>query len=401
MKINKIEDIVKENLCIGCGMCTNFSKDSKMTYNEEGFLVAKNYKHTSEEITEEELANNICPGIRTYSIGSDDDPVWGNIKTLNLGYSTNTKIRYNGSSGGTITQTLIYLLQNKLVDYVIHIEQDEKNVLGNKVVITNNINNIINNTGSKYCPSSPIQDIFKDIDFNKKYAFVGRPCDITSIKNYSKINHKINNSIIYKISFFCAGIPSINGTEKILINFGLNKCEIKKFRYRGNGWPGFTTAIDKNNKEYRMSYNDSWGKILGNYINNRCKICPDGVGMSSDIVFGDGWDCDEDGYPIFSEGDGKSIIITRTEEGEELLKSMNRDGEITLENFNYENIKFVQPFQYNRRSTLIYRVKAMELFGRSMPIYEKMIKNASKEQSSKVKIRTFLGTVKRVLKKRL
>ena len=59
-----------------------------------------------------------------------------------------------------------------------------------------------------------------------------------------------------------------------------------------------------------MPYNDSWGKILNKYLNNRCKVCRMGWNPS-DIVYGDGWDCDENGYPIFSEGEGKSIVKDR------------------------------------------------------------------------------------------
>lgn len=401
MEIKKINEVVKNNLCIGCGMCTNFSDTARIDYSEDGFLVVKNYKHTSKEISEEELTRKICPGINTYSVECEKDAVWGNIKSLNLGYSTDEKIRFMGSSGGTITQTLIYLLENKIVDYVIHIEQDEEDPFGNKVVITDDIDKILANTGSKYCPASPIENIFKNIDFSKKYAFVGRPCDIVSLENYARLNKKVNEAILYKISFFCAGTPSLKGTDKILEKFGLEEEDVKSFRYRGNGWPGFTTAVDKDNKAHTMPYNDSWGKILNKYLNNRCKVCPDGVGIASDIVYGDGWDCDENGYPIFSEGEGKSIIVTRTEKGKELLDKMNNDNKIAVEKFDYKNLKFVQPYQYNRRTSMIYRTSAMKLFGRKLPIYEKAIKAASKEQGSKAKIKTFLGTVKRVIKKRL
>ena len=110
MEIKKINDVVKYNLCIGCGMCTNFSKDAKIGYSEDGFLVVKNYNHTSKEITEEELTRKLCPGINTYSVECEKDSVWGNINKLRILYRR--KIRFIGSSGGTITQTLIYLLEN-------------------------------------------------------------------------------------------------------------------------------------------------------------------------------------------------------------------------------------------------------------------------------------------------
>lgn len=57
-----------------------------------------------------------------------------------------------------------------------------------------------------------------------------------------------------------------------------------------------------------MTYNDSWGKILGRELGFRCKICPDGIGMLADISSGDSWNT-KDGYPDFTEGDGKTFVL--------------------------------------------------------------------------------------------
>lgn len=401
MKLVKIEDVLKNNLCIGCGICTNFSDNSKIKYDENGFLKVNNYKHVSNEIDEKTLVKEVCPGVKTYTYANDKDYVWGDFKKLYLGYSLDDEIRFKGSSGGTITQTLIYLLENKIVDYVIHIEQDESNVFSNKVKITNNIEDVLSNTGSKYCPSSPLNEVLKNIDYNLKYAFVGRPCDIVALRNYEKINPSIAKSIIYKISFFCAGAPSINGTLEILKKFSLKKEDVVRFRYRGNGWPGFTTAITKNKDEFKMPYDESWGKILNKYLHKRCKICPDGVGMEADLVFGDGWECDEKGYPLFKEGEGKSLVLIRNSNGEKLINNIQKDSKIKLENFNYKNLKFVQPYQYERRSTLRYRILALKLFNRKLPVYEVSIKKASKDQKIEKKIKTFLGTLKRAFKNKI
>lgn len=50
-----------------------------------------------------------------------------------------------------------------------------------------------------------------------------------------------------------------------------------------------------------MSYNESWGNILGKYLQKRCKICPDGIGEFADIVCADAWHGDKSGYPNFEE----------------------------------------------------------------------------------------------------
>ncbi|WP_300379375.1 hypothetical protein, partial [Clostridium sp.] len=74
---------------------------------------------------------------------------------------------------------------------------------------------------------------------------------------------------------------------------------------------------------------------------------------------------------------------------------------IIIEEFNYENLKMVQPYQYNRRTTINSRINAMKLFNRNVPNYDKSVFYASKNQSNKLKIKTFIGTVKRIIEKRI
>lgn len=401
MSCNKINDILKNDLCIGCGICTNFSKKSQMNISNDGFLIVNNYSHDSEEVSEEELVQNICPGKKSFTNNNTGDAIWGIVKSINLGYSNNSDIRFKGSSGGTITETLTFLLENKIIDYVIHIESDSIDPLANSIVITDDKNKILNNAGSKYCPSSPLENVISSLNKNKRYAFVGRPCDIVALSNYEKINRDITKMILYKIAFFCAGVPSIKGTYEIISKFGIEVSNLRSFRYRGNGWPGYTTAVDKDGNTFDMPYNDSWGKILNKHLSKRCKLCPDGIGMEADIVFGDGWDCDEKGYPIFEEGDGNSLIITRTEKGEELLKKLTENNRLIIKDFNINNLRLVQPYQFHRRANLKWRLNAMKLFNKEMPIYEKSVEFASHSASSKSKIKTFLGTLKRILNKRI
>ena len=87
------------------------------------------------------------------------------------------------------------------------------------------------------------------------------------------------------------------------------------FRYRGDGWPGFATVRLKDGREARMSYAESWGGILTNYVQFRCRISPDGTGGFADIACGDAWYADAKGYPLFEEAEGRSLIVSRTRQG--------------------------------------------------------------------------------------
>ncbi len=121
------------------------------------------------------------------------------------------------------------------------------------------------------------------------------------------------------LSFFCAGVPSHAGGLELLAALGLDHGDVASFRYRGMGWPGRATATLRDGSERSMSYHDSWGGILSRHVQLRCKICPDGIGMTADIVCADAWECDDAGYPIFAEAPGVSLIVARTALGAQIV----------------------------------------------------------------------------------
>ena len=79
-----------------------------------------------------------------------------------------------------------------------------------------------------------------------------------------------------------------------------------------------------------MSYDESWGGVLGPATHWRCKLCADGVGESADVVAADLWRVDERGYPVFTEGPGSSALIARTERGLEAVRAAAAAGALVL-----------------------------------------------------------------------
>lgn len=336
MKLLKIDDVLKSNLCVGCGMCTNFSSENKVGYDNNGFFKIYSYNHLDDEIDEKTLVNEVCPGVKTYTYANDKDHIWGDFKNLYLANILDSKISLENSSNEIMIKALIYLLENKIVDYIIYMEKDEESIFYNKMKITNSIDDIMNNESYKHYQSSPLNKLLKNIDSNLRYAFVGKPCDIVALRNYEKINPSIAKNIIYKISFFCTGVPNI-----------------------------------------------------------RCGICPDGVGMEADIVFTDALEKYEKENSILKN---KSIIITRNSNGEDFLKSLEKNLIINLENFEVNNLKDIQFHQYERRITLKYKILAFKLFNKNLPKYEVAIKKSIKTQSKIKNIEIFKKTFKKILK---
>ena len=161
------------------------------------------------------------------------------------------------------------------------------------------------------------------------------------------------------ISIFCAGIPSYNATIKTWKLSGHDD-EPSSLKYRGDGWPGNFVASFKDGTRFKLSYNESWGKILGRDVCFRCKICPDGIGILADIAVGDSWNT-KDGYPDFTEGDGRSFCMIRTSVGETLLKGSLNEGYIETKELDLRTIKEKQAYQFKRRKLEGWRLVPIQL----------------------------------------
>ena len=238
----------------------------------------------------------------------------------------------------------------------------------------------------------------KDIILLEHHLHLDTLRDILVLRRYLEVHQELNKNIIYLISFFCAGVPSENANRKLLDHLRTNEQECRHLTYRGEGWPGFATAIDDNGNKHSMSYNDSWGKILGRDINKFCRFCMDGIGEFADISCGDAWYMEEDGTPDFNEHDGRNITFSRTKKGDELLKMCVKDGALIAESYEISNLKYIQKYQYERRSQVYSRVLGMKLCGRKTPYYSlRTLRKFTKDLNEIQILKGIAGTIKRVI----
>ena len=379
--------------CVGCGLCKSEFNCKK--------LIKEGFTSFDLENCPEDFFNKVCPisgnVLDNYSVN-----VWGNYYKLYGGWSKDKNLRFKASSGGVITSLAIYLLESKKVDGIIQIKSNGS--YNTIPVISTSKKDVIQCMGSRYSNSSVLEVLSSNIDENKKYALIGRPCDISILKNYQNKYKKYNN-IIYTISFFCAGNPSDKANVKLLNDMGLkNVKNCISLNYRGNGWPGYATAIDNKKKEYKMRYAESWGNYLGRNIRLMCKFCVDGCGSTANISCGDYWLLDENKKPIFDENDGRNLIFARDKIGDNILNEACKKGYIKLLSFDEskESIKEIQPAQFQRTTTVYSKYLAFKIFFRKTPSYNrKVLKMLSNNTDMKSRYRIFLGTIKRIILKKM
>jgi coenzyme F420 hydrogenase subunit beta len=367
-----------------------------MAMTDDGYL--RPQSNSPLDKSDEEIVRQVCVGqsLAHDRVGDDYHPLWGPIQWLGTGYATDPDVRYRGSSGGVISAVAISLIENGLVDSVIATGADPTDPIGNVTALRNDRNDVMAAAGSRYAPSSPLAEIERYLSYGRRFAFIGKPCDVAALRRLAKRDSRVDQLVPYMLAFFCAGVPSRKGTLEVLDALGVAHDDVEAFRYRGDGWPGLARARRRDGSEETMDYNSSWGNILNRHLQFRCKICPDGTGEFADISCADAW-YGTDGYPDFTERDGRSLIVARTAKGREILDALAENGRIATEPLAVEEISKMQPYQVHRKRHVRARIAAMWLWRRCGPHYANLdLPRASRQATIRSLARDFLGTLRRL-----
>lgn len=392
--MKKIHKIIDSGLCLGCGLCEAIAGQEKceMELSTEGFY----RPHFKSAISNNEYKSilDCCPGIHVQ--GDKHAGVWGNVLSVTEAWATDSKLRKKSATGGIISSLAIYLLESNKVDAILQVGVNKNSWLYNELLVSKTREEIISNAQSRYAPALVFDKIKLLLDSsNEIYGFIGKPCDIAGIKNFIKSNPKYQNRIKYTLAIFCAGIPSYNATKTLISQAQISQ-EPNFVKYRGNGWPGEFEACWKDGQSYKVSYNDSWGKVLGRTLGLRCKICPDGIGMLADISTGDAWNT-KNGYPDFTEADGKNFCFIRTLEGKRLYDDAVQMGYITTKQLDISKIKSMHHYQYSRRVSAGWRIMAVQIFTVGLLKFRNLGILSLMLQKNPLKgMKEFAGTIKRL-----
>ena len=362
---NTILKVTENSLCSGCGTCIALcpNKAIKMNINHvKGIYIP---------IIEEKKCNNcekcynICPGrhvdfrqlnLEIFSKEPENFLV-GNYLNCYIGCSKDYDIRFHSSSGGLITQILIYALEEGIINGVIVTKMSKDHPLEPDVFIARTTNEIIEASKSKYCPV-PVNVCLEEILKTKKeekFAVVGLPCHIHGIRKAETLNKELKGKIVLTIGLLCNHVPNFWGTEIFLKKFNLNKSDIKELNYRGDGWPGTIGILKENGEKNMISYSDFWnfaGSSL--FYPKRCLMCIDGTSEFSDVSFGDAW------LPEFSKDKiGVSIIISRNQISEKILNSMKLDNYIKISKITPERLIRSQLVMLYFKKKSLYSLKKL------------------------------------------
>lgn len=396
--MKNVAKILKNDLCLGCGLCEAIDSSYKMKLTSRGFYKPQLGDQKSKQ---EKIIVQLCPGINIHGHKTNNNTSsWGNVELVTNAWASDKEVRKSSSSGGITSALAIYLLESNQVDAILHVGIENNSFLYNRLQISRTKEDILKRNSSRYAPALIFDNIFNILNKNTDtYAFIGKPCDIAGMKNILSFFPQYKNRIKFYLSIFCAGMPNYNASIKAINTFKKTSKPIS-LQYRGNGWPGFFTVKYEDGSISKMTYNESWGNILGKELGFRCKICPDGIGLLSDISSGDAWNT-KNGYPDFTESDGKNFCFIRTKEGKQLFTSAEKAGYINQEKLDIDKIRYMQNYQYTRRHYVGWRILIVQLLTGNLLSFRNLGYNKLILNSNFIKgVKEALGTIKRLHKVR-
>jgi coenzyme F420 hydrogenase subunit beta len=321
-----VERVGNLNLCAGCGICVPICPSEAVAMS----LVPKGiYLPVVDPIkcTNCGLCVQVCPG-HSLRLDQFEDVLLGDHLNSYMGYSTDSRVRWESSSGGLVTELLLFMLDEGIIDGALVTRASRTSPLTPEPFIARTRQDIVQAMGSKYCPV-PADIRFTELLSEKgKFAVVGLPCDIEGIRNVQRINQSINRRlarrIVLVLGLFCANTSSILGTQFLLRKHSITAEQVAELTYRGHGWPGHGSILLKNGRVIDVTLNE-WYRTGGLpfFKPIRCMLCFDNTNRLADISFGDAW-------KLSNDSAGMSLVISRSELAERILQQARREQRIAL-----------------------------------------------------------------------
>lgn len=363
---------------MGCGTCIGMCPNSclELRKNESLGVYFPEFKDNS-RCRECRLCLEVCPGqglnfdkLNNIYFGKTPDNVFvGNFINCYTGYSTDSNIRFNSSSGGIATALLIAALQANIVDAVLLTRMKKNQPSEPEPFLAKSKEEILEAMGSKYCPvplNIGLNDILKK---ENKVAVVGLPCHIQGIRLAELKDTVIKKKILLHLGLFCGLGVTFKATESLLKRLRIDGEDVEKLCYRTAGWPGNLSVDVKNKEKVTISYADYWNRNFVAHSLRRCTLCSDSLSELADISLGDAWlsEYKEDRL-------GRSLIITRNKIGEDLLHIAGSLKMAECKNINSEKVIQAQKnILFFKKKSLYARISIFKILRQQVPVYRQKL----------------------------
>ncbi|NJE04157.1 Coenzyme F420 hydrogenase/dehydrogenase, beta subunit C-terminal domain [Thermococcus sp. MV11] len=238
----------------------------------------------------------------------------GQIRAVYLGRATDKEIlRRKVASGGAVTAMLTYALEKGLIDGIVTSKRTKG--LEGEAVVARTKEELLETAGNRWSIvpfAARIKAKIEEEDL-KKVAVVCLPCQAQffgQMRDFPILEADFGNRIRYIVSLFCMGTFAFEAFLNYLrVKYGVRAEEIADIKLTRD-----FLEIHRESGVLAIPLKEAFS-----YLQTGCLVCSDYTGVWSDISAG------------FVESEpGWTVIITRNQRGEELVRGAEKEGYLEL-----------------------------------------------------------------------
>lgn len=378
----RVSDVVSDGLCVGCGACSVATSGTVFVELDKLGIYQADLGHASPE--ELAAADSVCPfsdsspneDVLSASLFDDSPhltlhPGLGYTDTIFAGRVADDSSIAGSSSGGMTTWILSELLSRKMVDAVIHVGATGQPGSVFAYQVSDSVEELQGKRKSAYYSTSYADVVNQIRGDGRRYAFVGVPCFVRSLRSVLRTDEVLRAQLVYLIGIVCGHLKSGAYAESLAWQMGIQPDDLEAVDFRvkdpkrSSRHYGFG-AKARGDAEQRVASSGSllgvnWGHAV--FQLDACNYCDDIYAETADFVLGDAW------IPRYeSDWRGTNVVLSRRPELDALLADGLRDGSVVLDKIDESAALGAQAGNFrHRHQGLAIRLADDDAAGRKRP----------------------------------
>lgn len=363
-------DVIRPGLCTHCGTCVSLAMGRlAMAPTAEGPLPVE----TGVPASLPAIAYAACPGkgldypaLAKYVFGAEPES-WlaGVVRSAYLGFAQTAEIRRRAASGGVITQTLVYLLEQGLVQGAVVVKQGQPKPWLAEPVIAHSVKEIVAASQSVYAPV-PVNSLLEEMAaFPGRLAYVGLPDQVAALRRLQQASHPGACKVDYVLGPYVGTNLYSAAIESYLRANGIHDLnEVTELRYREGEWPGHLQVKTRSGRILRTE-KFYYNYLIPFFVTRSTLFSVDFTNELTDLSVGDAW------HPrLEAQRGGFSVVLARSERGEQLLHAMHAQGKVALAaiGLNEALVMHGHMLDFKKRGSFI-RIQWRQALGLPVPDY--------------------------------
>jgi coenzyme F420 hydrogenase subunit beta len=313
--------VIQAGLCTGCGACVGLDASGESVMED---TAAGPVPKFGPRARLDPLAFAACPGkglnypqLYTRFYGAlPMNWLTGPTISVRTGHASDETVRRNGASGGVLSQVLIYLLEQRLIDAAIVVRQGLPLPEKARAVFAATRQEILDAAQSVYVPVATL-DKLRELEPGKRYAMTCLPDQAVALRFLQLAGNAPACQIRHVLgpytgtALYPAAIRSFLRSCNVPAND-----EVTSLKWRKGEWPGYLEIQTQSGRVIR-SNKFYYNYLIPFFITRNSLQNMDFANEFCDLSVGDAWS------PQFERvGGGHSVITTRTPEMEEIVARM-------------------------------------------------------------------------------